>query len=70
MSLCQKCRKLPSSHRARITVDEERPMRPAPNPESVEFHGPTWSMEAGLCAPCAAEMGMLMASQVLDQESN
>jgi hypothetical protein len=70
MSLCQKCKKLPATHRVRITVDEERSMRPAPSVTETDFRGPAWSMDAATCGPCGAEIGMLIASQVLDRESN
>jgi hypothetical protein len=49
-----------------MMVDEDRAMTPSPE----EFRGPVWSMDAVTCAPCAAEVGMLLAAQVLDQESN
>lgn len=71
MSRCQNCKKLPATHRVRITVDEERPMRPAPEPDAeLVLHGPVWTMDAAVCGPCGAEMGMLLASRVLDKESN
>lgn len=64
---CQKCGRLPGSHRVRIMVDEERERLPSP----TEMRGPVWSMDALVCGPCAAEVGMLMASQVLkDKDAN
>ncbi len=71
MSLCQKCKKRQATHRIRITVDEDRPMRPAPEPGSdLEFHGPLWAMDATGCGPCIAEVGMLVAAQTVGTESN
>lgn len=46
-------------------------MRPAPEPDAeLVLHGPVWTMDAAVCGPCGAEMGMLLASRVLDKESN
>ncbi len=43
-------------------------MRPPTEP--MEIHGPVWAMEAVACGTCAAELGMFLSTQVLDQESN
>jgi hypothetical protein len=65
MSVCQKCEKRTATRRVRIVVEEER----APAAE-LEYKGPVWSMDAATCAVCAAELGMLIASQTVGSESN